>query len=211
MAATPAIAPALAHDAIEQAFDDIWTVRGRANMGKMQITRRMTIVRHNGELTLISAVRLSDAALTELEKLGYVRVTVCVRLQAMRLGRGVCVSALSGACGEADSVACRVRAQPYHERHEGECPLLEPFVPRAWATAATARPSLWLVPHAVTWLRLCVCVRQPGGASVRRCVGVSDRLPPRRRRRVLRPEVQRPLLGAGKPPSGQAERPHGTM
>ena len=72
MAAEPVIAPALEHDAIEPAFDDIWTVRGRANMGKMRIARRMTIVRHNGELTLISAVRLSDTALTELEKLGYV-------------------------------------------------------------------------------------------------------------------------------------------
>lgn len=75
-------APAMPHGDIEEVFDDVFFVTGtmRMRMGDtpLQFGRNMTIVRDQGELTLISAVRLDDAGLAALERLG--KVTNVVKL-----------------------------------------------------------------------------------------------------------------------------------
>jgi hypothetical protein len=68
--------PAMPHGAIQEVFPDVFFVTGtmRAEFfGSMwQFNRNMTIVRENGRLTLVNTVRLDDAGLAELEKLGTV-------------------------------------------------------------------------------------------------------------------------------------------
>ena len=76
---------ATAHGDVKQIFDDLFFVQGSVNMAPgMQISRNMIIVRHQEELTLISAVRLDDKGLKQLESLGTVRNVV--RLGAYHLG-----------------------------------------------------------------------------------------------------------------------------
>jgi hypothetical protein len=65
---------AQAHGNIEKWVDGIYWVQGCINMGKgMCVSRNMTIVVHNDELTLINAVRLNKAGEEELDKLGSVK------------------------------------------------------------------------------------------------------------------------------------------
>jgi hypothetical protein len=78
-------APAMPHGDIEEVFDDVFFVTGtmRSVFGgaNLQYSRNMTIVRDQGELTLINAVRLDDAGLAALDHLG--KVTNVVKLGAM--------------------------------------------------------------------------------------------------------------------------------
>ena len=69
--------PALAHGPISKLFDNIWFVQGCVKMSMlipMKISRSMTILKdaESNELTLVNSLRLSQAGLTELEKLGKV-------------------------------------------------------------------------------------------------------------------------------------------
>lgn len=65
---------ALIHDPIKAIGDNLFVVHGSVMMlPVVRITRNMTIVRHNNELTLINAVRLSDEGLESLEALGDVK------------------------------------------------------------------------------------------------------------------------------------------
>lgn len=62
------------HDPIVEIFPDVFLVRGSMRMGRgMRISRNMTVLRHDGELTAINAIRLSRPAEQELEKLGKVK------------------------------------------------------------------------------------------------------------------------------------------
>ena len=76
----PAYHPAMPHGSIQEVFPDVFFVTGtmRAEFfGTMwQFSRNMTIVRDGGALTLINAVRLDDAGLAALEKLGTVKNVV---------------------------------------------------------------------------------------------------------------------------------------
>ena len=65
---------ATAHDPIVEIFPDVYLVRGsyRAN-GIMQFNRNMVIVRHQGELALLNAVRLSPEGEAQLDVLGQVK------------------------------------------------------------------------------------------------------------------------------------------
>ena len=76
---------AMPHGAIEEVFADVFfvtgTMQGEFFGSTWQFSRNMTIVREDGRLTLISAVRLDDAGLTALEALG--KVAHVVRLGAM--------------------------------------------------------------------------------------------------------------------------------
>lgn len=73
------------HGDIKQMFEDVFFVQGSVNMGPgINISRNMIIVRQKNELTLISAVRLNEATLTQLESLGSVKHIV--RLGAYHLG-----------------------------------------------------------------------------------------------------------------------------
>ena len=69
--------PAQAHGPIVKLFDNIWFVQGAVKMPMlmpMKISRSMTILRdaETNELTLVNSMRLTEAGLTELEKLGKV-------------------------------------------------------------------------------------------------------------------------------------------
>jgi hypothetical protein len=78
-------APAMPHDDIEEVFDGVFFVTGtmRSVFGgaPLQYSRNMTVVRDNGALTLINAVRLDDAGLAALDRLG--KVTNVVKLGSM--------------------------------------------------------------------------------------------------------------------------------
>jgi hypothetical protein len=77
--------PAMPHGEIEEVFPDVFFVTGtmRAEFfGSMwQFNRNMTVVREDGRLTLINSVRLDDAGLAALERLG--TVTNVVRIGDM--------------------------------------------------------------------------------------------------------------------------------
>lgn len=64
------------HGEIQEVFKDVFFVSGTMKgefFGSMwQFSRNMTIVRENGKLTLLNSVRLTDAGLAALEKLGTV-------------------------------------------------------------------------------------------------------------------------------------------
>lgn len=64
---------ALPHDPLQQIADDLFVVHGCVQLLPIaRITRNMTVVRHDGELTLINAVRMDEAGLRSLEALGTV-------------------------------------------------------------------------------------------------------------------------------------------
>lgn len=75
---------ALPHGNILNVVDDIYFVMGTnviVHDGiRIQSSRTMTITRENGELTLVNSIRLNDAGLKELEKLG--RIKNVIRLGA---------------------------------------------------------------------------------------------------------------------------------
>lgn len=77
MEATHKHMPVQAHGPIVKVFDNIWFVKGAVKMPMfmpMKISRSMTILKDtdSGELTLVNSMRLSEAGLAELEKLGKV-------------------------------------------------------------------------------------------------------------------------------------------
>jgi len=63
---------AMPHGELRELFPDIFFVTGTAKIaGKpLSFSRNMTVVREDGSLTLINSVRLDEAGLKELEKLG---------------------------------------------------------------------------------------------------------------------------------------------
>jgi hypothetical protein len=69
-----AFRPAMPHGPITEVFDDVFMVTGGFRFAPgLSISRNMTIVRENGELTLINSVRLTDEGEQELDKLGKVK------------------------------------------------------------------------------------------------------------------------------------------
>lgn len=64
---------ALPHDAPQQIADDLFVVYGCVTPSRgVRFTRNMTIVRDQGQLTLINPVRMDDAGLQSLDALGEV-------------------------------------------------------------------------------------------------------------------------------------------
>ena len=62
------------HDPIEEIQPDVFMVRGSVRLNAiMRITRNMVILRHEGDLTLVDPIRLSDAGEEQLSKLGSVK------------------------------------------------------------------------------------------------------------------------------------------
>jgi len=73
-------APASVHRAIEEIFDDVFWLRGSIPLGLgCRMDRNMVILREGKELTLVNPVRMDDAGLAQLNRLGNVR-------QVVRLG-----------------------------------------------------------------------------------------------------------------------------
>jgi len=59
------------HDSIVEIFPHVFLLRGSMRLGRgMRISRNMTLLRHNGELTAINAVRMSRCGEQQLESLG---------------------------------------------------------------------------------------------------------------------------------------------
>lgn len=74
---------ALPHGDIIEVFSDLYFVTGSIVMGSllpMRFSRNMTIIREGDELTLVNSVRLDEAGLAQLDKLG--KVTNVIRLAA---------------------------------------------------------------------------------------------------------------------------------
>jgi len=70
----PDFAAAQPHGSLEQLTESVHFVRGSMRMNAaMTIARNMTIMRHDSELTVLNAVRLSEQGERELEALGEVR------------------------------------------------------------------------------------------------------------------------------------------
>src|SRR5262245_22869612 len=84
MSTTSTFVPAMPHGAIEEVFPDTFFVQGttRPNFNGLnwQFSRNMTILREGEALTLVNSVRLDDAGLAALERLG--RVTNLVKIGA---------------------------------------------------------------------------------------------------------------------------------
>lgn len=80
MTSSASLPEVLPHGSIEEVLPDVFFVRGmsRPRFYDMdwQFSRNMTIVRNEGELTLFNTVRLDDAGLEALERLGRVRNVV---------------------------------------------------------------------------------------------------------------------------------------
>jgi hypothetical protein len=74
--------PALPHGQLEEVFPDVFFVTGMMKTVLMdvpwQFSRAMTVVREGNVLTLINALRLDDAGLAQLDRLG--RVTNVVKI-----------------------------------------------------------------------------------------------------------------------------------
>ncbi len=139
-------APAMPHGEITQLFDGIWFVTGSLQFKKppMRFSRNMTILGHDGELTLINTLRLDDAGLAALEALGEVKRVIRIagfhgmddRFYADRYGAEVlCVEGMIYARGLDPSTA-----RPEHHY----------FQPHTWIDADAALPlpgaRLHLIP-----------------------------------------------------------------
>ncbi len=75
--------PALPHGSIEELLPGVFSVTGTVAISgplTMRFSRRMTIVREGERLVLVNSVRLDEAGLTALDKLG--KVTDVLRLAA---------------------------------------------------------------------------------------------------------------------------------
>lgn len=67
-------APIYPHDPIVEIFENIYLLRGSIKLGfGLSMNRNMIIIKQNNELTLINAVRMSEAELEKLEALGAVK------------------------------------------------------------------------------------------------------------------------------------------
>ena len=77
--ATREMPPALPHSEITEPFPDVFFVTGTLRMpGVMPVrfSRNMTVVRHGEDLFIINSVRLDDAGLAALDKLGKVKAVI---------------------------------------------------------------------------------------------------------------------------------------
>lgn len=62
------------HDPLRQIAEDLFVVHGSVQMLPVaRITRNMAVVRHEGQLTLVNPVRMSEAGLANLEELGDIK------------------------------------------------------------------------------------------------------------------------------------------
>jgi hypothetical protein len=75
--------PAHPHGTLDEVFPDTFFVTGTLRMGgaiPVSFSRNMVVLREGGRLVIVNSVRLTDAGLAELEKLG--RVTDVIRIAA---------------------------------------------------------------------------------------------------------------------------------
>jgi hypothetical protein len=66
--------PAFPHDPVEPIAPDVFMVRGSLRLNPfIRISRNMAVVRHDGDLSLVNPIRLDDAGVAELARLGKLR------------------------------------------------------------------------------------------------------------------------------------------
>jgi len=79
-----AIAAPMSHGDFNEVFPDVFWMQGTVKMGPgMVINRNMIVLRHEGELTVINAVRPEEHRVAELEALGTVKDVVKLGLHGM--------------------------------------------------------------------------------------------------------------------------------
>lgn len=67
-------APAYPHDPVAPIADEVFVVRGSLLLNPLiRISRNMVVVRDGGDLTLVNPVRLNDAGMAALQRLGRIR------------------------------------------------------------------------------------------------------------------------------------------
>lgn len=72
-------APAYPHDDATEIAPDVFVVRGSLRLNPLiRISRNMTILRHDGELSLINPIRVDDRGVAALQRLGRVRRIVAL-------------------------------------------------------------------------------------------------------------------------------------
>ncbi|MCO4745926.1 MAG: hypothetical protein KC912_14120 [Proteobacteria bacterium] len=72
------------HGQLQPLFDDVWRVVGSAKMGPlMRLSRNMVVLRHEGSLALVNAIRLDEAGLKALEALGTIDHVVKIGVHSM--------------------------------------------------------------------------------------------------------------------------------
>ncbi len=77
-------APLEPHGPLRPLFEHVWTLTGSVQMMPLvRIPRTMTVLRRGDELVLINAVRVDDAALTELKALGRIAHVVRIGMHGM--------------------------------------------------------------------------------------------------------------------------------
>ena len=67
-------APIYPHDPLIEIFENIYLLRGSIKLGfGFSMNRNMIILKQDGELTLINAVRISEPELEKLNNLGQIK------------------------------------------------------------------------------------------------------------------------------------------
>ena len=78
------LTPLQPHGSLEEFAPDVFRLRGSVAMGPgIRIARNMVVLRHDGELTVLSGVRLDDAERARLDALGTVRNVVKIGMHGM--------------------------------------------------------------------------------------------------------------------------------
>ena len=78
------MAELMPHGELQSLAEDAWWLQGTVRMGPgVVINRNMVVLRHEGELSLVSAIRLDEAGLTALEALGRVAHVVKIGTHGM--------------------------------------------------------------------------------------------------------------------------------
>lgn len=76
--------PATPHHALVPIFDDAWYLQGSVDFKPLvRLQRNMVVLRSEGELTLINAIRLDDEGLAALDALGTVAHVVKIGIHGM--------------------------------------------------------------------------------------------------------------------------------
>jgi len=68
--------PAYPHGPLREVLPDVFVVTGSIEIGPMQISRLMTVVREGERLVVINSLRLDDDGLADLDRLGTVTDTI---------------------------------------------------------------------------------------------------------------------------------------
>ena len=63
--------PVTPHEGLQPIIDDVWFLKGSVDFKPLvRLQRNMVVLRHEGKLTLVNSIRLNEAGLAELQKLG---------------------------------------------------------------------------------------------------------------------------------------------